>query len=309
MRSIENADNVSTMAKIELSGALTALVPPFSDDGGAIDWDAYGKLVQSQLDGGVRGLVPCGTTGETPTLTDAEQREVVQRTAAVVKGKVPIVAGTGSNSTKKTIESSKAALEAGADAVMVVMPYYNKPSQEGMFRHMELVARAVSAPIVLYNVPGRTGVELGVETTLRILDACPNVFAIKDATGNVMHCQELMRRAGDRITVLCGDDPLTVPMMVMGVKGVISVTSNLYPKEVSEVCADALAGRWDVAKKKHLALLPVHRALFIEPNPQPTKAALAMKGKMNAGVRPPLVEASAACKEALSRVIEEYERS
>lgn len=297
------------MAAIELSGAFTALVTPFSEDGSAIDWEAFERLVQSQLDGGISGLVPCGTTGETPTLSDAEQREVIRRTSQLAGGKVPVIAGTGSNSTKKTIESSRAALEAGADGVMVVMPYYNKPSQEGMFRHVELVAKAVGAPIVLYNIPGRTGVELSVETTLRILEACPNVVGVKDATGNVMHCQELLRRAANRVTVLSGDDPLTLPMMVVGAQGVISVTSNLLPAPVAEVCRDALAGRWEVARKKHLALLPVHRALFIEPNPQPVKAALALSGRMRSSVRPPLVEASSACRDTLTRVLEEYERS
>lgn len=297
------------MASIELSGALTALVTPFSEDGSSIDWQAFEALVQSQIEGGISGLVPCGTTGETPTLSDAEQREVVKRTAALAKGKLPVIAGTGSNSTKKTIEYSKAALEAGADAVMVVMPYYNKPSQEGMFRHVEQVAKSVSAPIVLYNIPGRSGVELSVETMLRILEACSNVVGLKDATGNVTYCQELIRRAGDRVAILSGDDPLTLPMMVMGVRGVISVTSNLYPKQVAEVCSDALAGRWDAAKRKHLALLPVHKNLFIEPNPQPVKAALAHKGRMTAAVRLPLVEASAACRDAVVRTLEEYERS
>jgi 4-hydroxy-tetrahydrodipicolinate synthase len=297
------------MAALDLSGAFTALVTPFSQDGSAIDWDAFDRLVESQIDGGIRGLVPCGTTGETPTLTDAEQRELIQRTAELARGKLPVMAGTGSNSTKKTIETSKAALEAGADAVMVVMPYYNKPSQEGMFRHVTMVAAAVDAPIVLYNIPGRTGVELSVDTTLRILEASPNVVGVKDATGNVMYCQELIRRAGDRVAVASGDDPLTLPMMVVGVRGVISVTSNVLPKEVAEVCTDALAGRWDAARKKHLALLPVHRALFVEPNPQPTKAALALAGKMLAVVRPPLVEASVACRDAVARALEEYQRS
>ena len=294
---------------IELSGALTALVTPFSEDANSIDWAAYEALVDAQLAGGISGLVPCGTTGETPTLTDAEQREVVQKTASLVKGKVPVIAGTGSNSTKKTIEYSKAALEAGADGVMVVMPYYNKPSQDGMYRHVELVAKAVDAPIVLYNIPGRTGVELSVETTLRILDACANVVGVKDATGNVAYCQELLRRAGDRVTILSGDDPLTLPMMVCGVKGVISVTSNLMPGPVAEVCRDALAGRWDTARKKHLALLPLHKVLFIEPNPQPVKAALAARGRMKSSVRPPLVEASPACRDKVLSVLAEYERS
>ncbi|MCC6903000.1 MAG: 4-hydroxy-tetrahydrodipicolinate synthase [Polyangiaceae bacterium] len=297
------------MAAVSLSGAFTAVVTPFSDDLSEIDWPAFERLVDAQLAGGISGLVPCGTTGESPTLTDSEQRELVKRTAALAKGKVPIFAGTGSNSTKKTIEASKAALEAGADGVMIVMPYYNKPSQDGLIRHIQTVAKELGgAPVILYNIPGRTGIELTVESTLKVLDSSPNVVGIKDATGNVMWCQELLRRAASRVTLLSGDDPLTLPMMVVGAKGVISVTSNLLPREVSEVCADALAGRWDEAKKKHLALLPVHRAMFVEPNPQPVKAALALEGRMKPGVRLPLVEASGGCREAVSRAVEEYRK-
>jgi 4-hydroxy-tetrahydrodipicolinate synthase len=295
------------MNAAQFAGAYTALVTPFSGDGSQIDWPAYDRLVESQLASGITGLVPCGTTGEAPTLSDHEQRQLVERTARLAKGKAIVVAGTGSNSTKKTIESSASALEAGADAVMIVMPYYNKPSQEGMVRHVELVAKAFRAPIVLYNIPGRTGVELSVESLLRILEACENVVAVKDATGNVLHCQELLRRAGDRISVLSGDDVLTIPLMSVGAKGVISVTSNVYPRQVSECVADALAGRWDDARRKHLALLPVHGALFMEPNPQPTKAALAQKGRMQPDVRAPLVEASEACKKKVAEVIAAYE--
>jgi 4-hydroxy-tetrahydrodipicolinate synthase len=295
------------MARIELRGAFTALVTPFSADGSEIDWGALEKLVAEQLDSGIAGLVPCGTTGETPTLSDAEQREVVQRVSSLVKGRVPIVAGTGSNNTKKSIDYSKAALEAGADGVMIVMPYYNKPSQQGMQRHVELIAKAISAPIVLYNVPGRSGVELSAESTLQILDSCPNVLGVKDATGNLNYSQELLRVAGDRVALLSGDDPLTLPLMSVGGTGVISVTSNLYPKQVSEYVSDALAGRWDAARRKHLALLPVHRALFMEPNPQPTKAALALKGRMSAAVRPPMVEVSDATRKALAEVMRAYE--
>jgi 4-hydroxy-tetrahydrodipicolinate synthase len=297
------------MARLALSGALTALVTPFTKDGSEIDWGAFEKLVQAELDGGISGLVPCGTTGETPTLSDSEQREIVKRTAAMAKGRVPIIAGTGSNSTKKSIDASKAALEAGADGVMIVMPYYNKPSQAGMVKHVELIAKEVGgAPIVLYNIPGRTNVELTVESTLEILEACPNVVAVKDATGNVAYCQELLRRAGERVTVLSGDDPLTLAMMVLGAKGVISVTSNVLPREVSEVCADALQGRWEDARKKHLALCPLHRALFSEPNPQAVKAALALDGRMQPSVRPPMVEASLATRELVRRALEEYEK-
>jgi len=295
------------MADIALRGSYTALVTPFNDDATEIDWPAFEKLVDSQLAGGISGLVPCGTTGETPTLSDTEQRELVKRTAQMAKGKVPIFAGTGSNSTKKSIEASKAALEAGADGVMIVMPYYNKPSQDGMVRHVQAIAKEVGgAPIILYNIPGRTNVELSVDSTLLLLDTCPNVVAVKDATGNVAYLQELLRRAGERVTVMSGDDPLTLPMMVVGARGVISVTSNLLPAEVAAVTTDALAGRWDDARKKHLALLPVHRAMFVEPNPQPVKAALAAAGRMKASVRLPLVEASAATREFVRKTLAEY---
>lgn len=296
------------MSAPEFRGAFTALVTPFDDSAEHIDWDAYEKLVASQLDGGISGLVPCGTTGETPTLTDAEQVEVIQKTVAFAKGRVPVLAGTGSFSTKKSIQSSKAALEAGADAVMIVMPYYNKPSQAGMIRHVELIAKEISAPIVLYNIPGRCVVELTVDSMLRILDTCKNVVAVKDASGNVMWLQDLLRRAGDRVTVLSGDDPLTLPMMSVGARGVISVTSNVLPKPVAEVCTDVLAGRWEQAKQKHLKLYPLHKALFVEPNPQAVKAALAHQGRMRPSVRPPMVEAEKSTKELVARVLEEYGR-
>ena len=297
------------MGATRFQGAFTALVTPFIEDGSAIDWPAFDALVQTQLESGVSGLVPCGTTGESPTLSDAEQREVIQRTARLAKGKAIILAGAGSNSTKKVIEYSKAALEAGADGVMIVMPYYNKPSQEGLIRHVELIATAIAAPIVLYNVPARTGVELSVDSMLRILEARENVVGVKDATGNVLWCQDLLRRTGERVSVLSGDDPLTLPMMSVGAKGVISVTSNVYPREVAESVANALGGRWEAARDKHLRLLPVHRALFLEPNPQPTKAALALKGKMRATVRPPLVEASEACRQAVAEAMRIFEAS
>jgi 4-hydroxy-tetrahydrodipicolinate synthase len=297
------------MASLPLRGVFTALVTPFTPDAAEIDFGAYERLISDQLAAGIAGLIPCGTTGETPTLSDAEQREIIARTRDLVKGRVPIVAGTGSNSTKKSIESSKAALEAGADAVMIVMPYYNKPSQEGLVRHVELIAKAVSAPIVLYNIPGRSAVELGVDATLRLLDSCPNIVGIKDATGNVMYTQELLSRAGDRVSILSGDDVLTLPLMSVGAKGVISVTSNLYPRQVSEVVADVEKGQTEQAMHDNRALFPVHRALFMEPNPQPVKAALALKGRMSASVRPPMVEASAGCREQLRSIMATYEAS
>ena len=288
---------------------MTALVTPFKEDVTQIDWEAFEKLVNAQLDGKISGLVPCGTTGETPTLSEAEQLEVIKRTAKLAKGKVPIIAGTGSNDTKKSIAASKAALEAGADGVMIVMPYYNKPSQEGMCQHVQAIAAAVPCPIILYNIPGRSGVELSADSTLRLLDACDNVISVKDATGNVAYCQEVIRRAGDRIQMMSGDDPMTLPMMSVGVKGIISVTGNIYPRQVTEVVEAVEAGQWEDARKKHLALYPVHKVLFVEPNPQPTKAVLAARGMMRACVRLPLVTASAAAKELVMKVIQEYEAS
>jgi 4-hydroxy-tetrahydrodipicolinate synthase len=290
-----------------LQGVYTALVTPLSPDGSNIDFEAYEKLLTQQLDGGISGLVPCGTTGESPTLSDAEQRELIARAVRFAKGRVPVLAGTGSNNTKKSIEASRAAFEAGADGVMLVMPYYNKPSQEGLFRHVTEIAKAVSGPVVVYNVPGRSIVELQVDTLLRILDACPNVVGIKDASGNVLFCQELMGKAQGRIVDLSGDDPLTLPMMAVGARGVISVTSNLYPRQVAEVVADALAGKWSEAERKNVRLYPLHRALFSEPSPAPVKAALALKGLVNASVRLPLVEATPACRESLAALIKTYE--
>ena len=292
---------------LPLHGVYTALVTPFSADGSSIDFDAYEKLLTQQIEGGVSGLVPCGTTGESPTLSDAEKLELIRRTVSIAKGRVPVLAGTGSNNTKKSIEASKAAFEAGVDGVMLVTPYYNKPSQEGMFRHITEIAKAVSGPVVVYNIPGRSIVDMSVDTLLRVLDACPNVVGIKDASGNSLFVQELMLKARGRIADLSGDDALTLPMMSVGAQGVISVTSNLYPRQVSEVVADVLAGKWTDAQRKNAALYPVHRALFSEPSPAPIKAALAMKGLMQPSVRLPMLEATPACKETLAQVMKAYE--
>lgn len=287
----------------QISGTFTALVTPFSLDGESVDGNALDALVDAQIEGGVSGLVPCGTTGESPTLSDAEQIEVVRRVVARAKGRVPVVAGTGSFSTKKTIAASKAAREVGADAVMIVMPYYSKPSQDGLHAHIVEVARAVDAPIILYNVPGRTVIDLLPETTERICNDAPNVVGMKEATGNVLRCQELKRRLGDRLAVLSGDDVLTLPMMAVGATGVISVTSNVRPRETSLVVTQAASGRFDLAKATHLALLELHGALFVEPNPAPAKAVLAHEKRMNATVRRPLVEATASLTERLVAVV------
>ncbi|WP_438016463.1 4-hydroxy-tetrahydrodipicolinate synthase [Sorangium sp. So ce315] len=295
------------MTQLPLSGTLTALVTPFTPDGEAVDFQALDALVEAQIAGGVSGLVPCGTTGESPTLTEAETTAVVRRVVEAARGRAPVIAGTGSFSTKKTIDASRAALAAGADGVMVVMPYYSKPSQEGLREHLLAVAKAVSAPIVLYNIPGRTGVDLSAETTERVCAAAPNVVAIKDATGHVLRCQELARRLGDRLTVLCGDDALTLAMMALGAKGVISVTSNVLPRETSAVTRKFLAGDLAGARAAHLALLELHALMFVEPNPAPAKAALAALGRMSPAVRLPLAPAGDATRQQVADAVRRLE--
>ena len=296
------------MPDLDLAGTYTALATPFTADGSAIDWASWEKLVQSQIDAGVAGVIPCATTGESATLLDSEDRELVTRTVAQVRGRVKVIAGTGTNSTAHTIELTRQAFDAGADAAMLVMPYYNKPSQEGLLRHVTLVAEAAPGPLVLYNIPGRVVIELSVDTLLRILDLCPNVVALKDASGNVLYCQELLTQAKGRVTVLSGDDPLTLPLVSVGAKGVISVTSNVYPRAVSELVERALRGDFEGARERQLAMWAVNRALFSEPSPSPVKAALVARGIFAQRVlRPPLVEASPTCRARLAEVMAAYE--
>lgn len=289
-------------------GVFTALVTPMSDDARSIDKGAFEALVERQLDAGIHGLVVCGTTGEVPTLLASEMRDLVSIAATSGDGRVPIVAGTANNDTWDSIELCKGAVKAGAEALMIVMPYYTKPSQEGLALHVRSIARSVDVPIMLYNIPGRTSVMLSVETTLRILDDCPQVVAVKDATGGLSFCQELIARAGDRVSVLCGDDGLVVPMMSVGVRGVVSVTSNVLPREVLRVFDAMEKGDLPIAQREHLRLLPVHQALFCEPNPQPIKAACQLRGWMGGALRPPMVEASDDTKRHLTEILERYQQ-
>lgn len=298
------------MADLRLEGVYTALATPFTAEGAEIDWASFDRLLQSQLDGKVAGLVPCGTTGETSTLTEAEQRSVIERTVRAAKGRAVVLAGTGSNDTKKAIHSVRVAFDAGADAAMLVMPYYNRPSQEGLLRHVSMVAQAAPGPLVLYNVPARSSVELAVDTLLRILDLCPNVVGLKDASGNVLYAQDLLGKARDRLVVMSGDDPLTLPLMSLGARGVISVTSNVYPKGVVESVEAALAGQYELALRRHRALYPLHRGLFLEPSPSPVKAALVQRGIFaDASVRPPLAEATPTLRGRLAELMAAYEAS
>ena len=291
---------------IRFEGTFTALVTPFKDDL-SIDWDAFDKLVDGQIAGGVQGIVPCGTTGESPALDHEEQLEVVRRCVKMGKGKCIVLAGTGTNSTRATIQASQAAVRAGADAVMVVVPYYNKPTQEGLRQHFVDVAAAVDVPVVVYNIPGRTGIDLTVDTLARICEKASNVVAIKEATGNVLRAQEIVRTLGSRISVLSGDDALTLPMIAIGARGVISVTSNLYPAEVSKTTRLALEGKLEEARREHLALSGVHEAMFVEANPSPVKAALAHHGRMKDVVRGPLARISEPARAKVLAAVKAYE--
>ncbi len=299
-------DMADIQMKNRIRGVFTALVTPMSADARSIDKEAFEALVERQMDAGISGLIPCGTTGETPTLLASEMRELITIAKQTSAGRVPIVAGTANNDTWDTIELCKGAVAAGADMLMIVTPYYTKPSQQGIFQHIKLIHDAVDVPIMLYNIPGRTGVLLTVETTLRILEECPRVIAVKDATGGLSYCQELIRRAGDRVAVMSGDDGLVLPMMSVGVRGIVSVTSNVYPREVLSVVEAMEKGDLPIAQREHRRLLPVHAALFSEPNPQPVKAAAELRGWMRAAVRPPMVEASPETKELLVKVFAEY---
>jgi 4-hydroxy-tetrahydrodipicolinate synthase len=294
-------------ASIRFEGTLTALVTPFKDDL-QIDWDAFDRLVEGQIAGGVQGIVPCGTTGESPALDYEEQLELVKRCVKLAKGKCIVLAGTGTNSTRGTIAASQAAVKAGADAVMVVVPYYNKPTQDGLRQHYVDVASSVSGtPVVVYNIPGRTGIDLAADTLAKICDQASNVVAVKEATGNVLRAQEIVRLIGPRIAVLSGDDALALPMTAIGGRGVISVTSNLYPAEVSKTTRLGLEGKFEEARREHLALTNVHEAMFVESNPSPVKAALAHKGRMRDVVRGPLVKISEQGRAKVIAAVTTYE--
>jgi 4-hydroxy-tetrahydrodipicolinate synthase len=299
------------MSVISLSGAYTALVTPFHDDAGqTIDFEAFDALVEAQVAGGITGIVPCGTTGESPTLTSEEHRALVERSVARARGRVQVVAGTGSNSTREAVALSRAAEKAGVDAVMVVVPYYNRPTQEGLVAHFVEVAKSVSCPVVVYNIPARTGVDLSPEALAQICEQAPNVVATKEATGNVLRAQKLVATLGDRLTVLSGDDALTLPMIAVGARGVISVTSNLLPAAVALMTRLALEGKFVEARVAHLALLPVHEAMFVEASPAPIKAAMATRPELLSPpfvvrdvVRGPLVVASAGARQTIAAAL------
>jgi 4-hydroxy-tetrahydrodipicolinate synthase len=288
---------------LTFDGAFTALATPFLD--GAIDFESVDRLVDHQLAGGITGVVPCGTTGESPVLDAGESRALVERVLARVAGRTQVIAGTGSNDTKKTIELTRAAQAAGADAAMVVMPYYNRPTQGGLVAHVRAVHDQSDLPIVLYNVPSRTASDLGLEAIVEIAKHCPRVIALKEATGNVLRTQSVVSALGDRIKVLSGDDGLTLGILACGGRGVISVTSNVAPAQVEAVVRAFHSGDLAKARALHFALLSLHDAMFVESNPGPVKAGLHAMGILRPEVRLPLVWPSEA---SVAKVRAELER-
>jgi 4-hydroxy-tetrahydrodipicolinate synthase len=270
-------------------GCLTAVVTPFK--GGRVDFDALAKLVDWQIEQGIDGIVSVGTTGESATLDVEEHVAVIAATVKAARGRVPVVAGAGGNATAEALALTKASEDAGADALLHVTPYYNRPSQEGLYRHFEAVAKATKLPVVLYNVPSRTACDLATETVVRLCSIA-NIVAIKDATGNLVRGGELIAKVGERLAVLSGDDGTAFPLYALGAKGVISVVSNIAPRDMAEMWDAVKANDWATARRIHYKLRVLNQLLFAEPSPAPTKAALALLQRSGTDVRLPLVAAS-----------------
>ncbi|OHE55813.1 MAG: 4-hydroxy-tetrahydrodipicolinate synthase, partial [Thermodesulfovibrio sp. RBG_19FT_COMBO_41_18] len=258
-------------------GSIVAIVTPFKK--GKVDEKALGDLIEWHITQGTNAIVPCGTTGESATLDYKEHYRVIDFTVKTVNKRVPVIAGTGANSTDETVEITLHAKKSGADAALLVSPYYNKPTQEGLYRHYKTVAEKVDIPIVLYNVPGRTAVNILPSTVARLAEI-KNIVAIKEATGDMKQVSEVLRLCGDRITVISGDDFTTLPLLALGGKGVISVSANVAPRAVSQMCSFWMKGQYDKARALHFKLEPLNAAMFIETNPIPVKTALAMMGKI-----------------------------
>ncbi|MBF0183645.1 MAG: 4-hydroxy-tetrahydrodipicolinate synthase [Magnetococcales bacterium] len=282
-------------------GVFTALITPFRD--GQVDHIALGNLIDRQIEGGISGLVPCGTTGESATLSHAEHRHVIETCLARVNGRVPVIAGTGSNSTAETIELTRFAQQAGASAALLITPYYNKPTQEGLFRHYQAVANAVDIPLVLYNVPGRTGVDMQAETVAR-LARHGQIVAIKEATANMERASHILQQTAGRITLLSGDDATFLPFLAIGGEGVISVTSNIAPALMVALWQHFIQGRLEESRQVHLQLLEINRLLFCETNPIPVKAAAAMMGLCGPEIRLPLTQLADNWREPLRKAMQ-----
>jgi len=293
-----------------INGSITALVTPFKD--GTVDEAAFQDFIEWQIKSGTHGLVPCGTTGESATLTDKEHRRVIELCVEAANGRVPVIAGAGSNETTVSIAYAKKAKDVGADAALVVTPYYNKPTQEGLYQHHKAIAEAVDIPNILYNVPGRTAVDMTVETTLRLAQI-PNIVGIKDATGDMQRAKELLAQCPSDFAIYSGDDETATELMMMGGKGSISVTANVNPAAIADLCQQAMrvvesvdAPSEESIRAANQALMPLHHAMFVESNPIPVKWALFKMGRITKGIRLPLTPLSEAYQDQVSKAVDAH---
>ena len=290
---------------MKFEGSWVALTTPF-DSEGRLDQDAYAALIHRQLKAGTRGLVPCGSTGEAATLLHEEFRRCLDIACAESHGDAPVMAGVGTNATWKAVEIAREAESLGVDALLVLAPYYNKPTQEGLYQHFREVARETRLPVMIYNIPGRTGVNITPATIARIAKSCANVVAVKEAAGSLDQVSEILTLAPKGFTVMSGDDSLTLPMMSVGARGVVSVVANIAPKQTQALCEAALQDDYKKAAALHLKLFPLVKALFTETNPIPVKAAQELMGLCRAEPRLPLTPLSAAARPALKKALKDF---
>lgn len=284
-------------------GSIVAIITPFKDN--KVDEECYRELIEFQIEAGTSAIVPCGTTGESATLTMQEHCRVIDIAVEAVNKRVPVIAGTGGNSTREAIELTEHAKKAGADATLQVTPYYNKPTQEGLYQHFKAIAEAAPLPQVLYNVPGRTSVNMLPETVARLAEL-PEVVAIKEASGDLVQMAEIVRLVGDKVTLLSGDDNVILPVLGIGGKGVISVVANIVPRDTADVIEAWEDGNFDKAKELFYRLFPLCQAMFYETNPIPVKTSLALMGKISEEMRLPLAPMSPANRERLQKALKEY---
>ena len=284
-------------------GTIVAIVTPFKN--GKVDEEGLRSLIEDQIAHGIDGIVPCGTTGESATLSHEEHEKVIEITIDAVKKRVPVIAGTGSNSTAEALRLTKHAYEVGADGVLMVCPYYNRPTQDGLFEHFKKIAESVSIPIILYNIPSRTGINLLPETVYK-LSKLPNIVGIKEASGSLKQVMDIVQACGSNFAVLSGDDVMTLPMLAVGGKGVISVIANIVPQDMSDMIKNYLSGKVEVARELHYKMLPLIDALFLETNPVPVKTALHLMGKISYEVRLPLCRMTEANFLKLKKTLIDY---
>jgi len=290
---------------MKFEGSYVALVTPF-DSEGRLDEECYGELIRRQIVGGSAGLVPCGSTGEAATLTHEEYRRCIELACSESHGDVPVIAGVAANATWKAVELAHEAETLGADALLVLAPYYNKPTQEGLYQHFRAVARESTLPIVVYNIPGRCAVNIAPKTIARLAKDCPNIVAVKEASGSLDQVSEIITLTSPSFTVLSGDDNLTLPMLSVGAHGVISVVANVAPKETQALCTAFLKGDLKKARTLHLKLFPLVKSLFVETNPIPVKAALGMMGLCRPEPRLPLTPLSADARAGLKKALKGF---